>query len=71
MIGISRTSKNPEKAFKFIELVNTDKDLYNLICFGIEGKHYNLDENGRVVFNDQGGYIPKACWKFGNQFNAL
>lgn len=71
MTGISKTSKHPELAMKMLELVNTDKELYNLICFGVEGKHYNLDENGRVVYNDEGGYIPKACWKFGNQFNAL
>ena len=71
MTGISRTSKHPELAIKLIELVNTNKELYNLICFGVEGKHYNLDENGRVVYNDEGGYIPKACWKFGNQFNAM
>ena len=71
MTGVSRTSKNPELAMKMIELVNNDKKLYNLICFGIEGKHYNLDENGRVVYNEAAGYAPKACWKFGNQFNAL
>ncbi len=71
MTGVSRTSKNPEKALKLIRLVNTDKKLYNLICFGIEGKHYNLDSDGRVVYVDNSGYAPKACWKFGNQFNAL
>lgn len=71
MIGISRTSKNPEKAFKFIELINTDKDLYNLICFGIEGKHYELTAEGKVKYIEDSGYAPKADWKFGNQFNAL
>ncbi len=71
MTAISRTSKHPELALKMVELVNTDKDVYNLICFGIKDKHYTLDENGRVIYNDEGGYIPKACWKFGNQFNAL
>jgi len=71
MTGISATSKNPEKAMELLALVNTDKKLYNLICYGIEGKHYNLDENGRVVYVENSGYAPKACWKFGNQFNAL
>ena len=71
MIGISRTSKNPEKAFKFIELINTDKDLYNLICFGVEGKHYELTAEGKVKYIEDSGYAPKADWKFGNQFNAL
>lgn len=70
MIGIGRKSKYPEKALKLIELVNTDKELYNLICYGIEGKHYNLDENGQAEYIDNSGYAPKADWKFGNQFNA-
>ena len=70
MTGISYTSKNPEKAIKLIELVNTDKDLYNLICFGIEGKHYELNEEGKVRKIADSGYNPNADWKFGNQFNA-
>ncbi|MBQ7793569.1 MAG: ABC transporter substrate-binding protein [Clostridia bacterium] len=71
MTAIGRKSKNPDLAFKMIELVNTDVELYNLLCFGIEGKHYNLDETGKVVYIDGSGYAPKASWKFGNQFNAL
>lgn len=70
MIGVNRNSKHPEEAVKFIELINTNKDLYNLICFGIEGKHYNV-VNDRVVINKEGGYAPLEAWKFGNQFNAL
>ena len=70
MIGIGKNSKNPEKALKFIELINTNEELYNLICFGIEGKHYYLDENKQVEYIDNSGYAPKADWKFGNQFNA-
>ena len=71
LIAIGANSKNPEKAMDFIELVNTDTELYNLICFGIEGKHYNLNEEGKVVYVEGSGYAPKADWKFGNQFNAM
>lgn len=72
MIGVSRTCKNPEKAVKFIELINTNKDLYNLIVFGIEGKHYTKNEEGKVIVNAEGGYNQKSGdWKFGSQFNAL
>lgn len=39
MLAISKTSKNPERAMMFLDLLNTDKYLYNLIVFGIEGKH--------------------------------
>ena len=70
MTGIGYNSKNPEKAIKLIELVNTDKDLYNLICFGIEGKHYELNAEGKVKKIADSGYNPNADWKFGNQFNA-
>ena len=70
MTGIGFKCKNPEKAIKLIELVNTDPELYNLICFGIEGKHYTLDAEGKVVKVPESGYNPNADWKFGNQFNA-
>ncbi len=70
MIGIGAKSKNPEKALKFIELINTDKELYNLICFGIEGKHYNKVGDNRIELIENSGYNPNASWKFGNQFNA-
>ena len=71
MIAVGRNSKNPEKAVKFISLLNTDKELYNLICFGIEGKHYTLNNENKVVLTQNSGYAPNASWKFGNQFNAL
>ena len=69
MIGINAKSPNPEKALEMIELIQTNKELYNLICFGIEGKHYTV-ENDRIVQDNQSGYMPTMSWRFGNQFNA-
>ena len=69
--AISRTSKNPEVAMKFLNLVNTDEKLYNLLCFGIEDVHYTLSEEGKVLVDDSKGYNPNADWVFGNQFNGL
>lgn len=37
---ISRDCKNPEKAVEFLNLVNTDLYLRNLLNYGIEGVHY-------------------------------
>ena len=71
LIGIGRNCKNKEKAIKFIELINTNKELYNLICFGIEGVHYDMTEDGFVKAKSDSKYKPEADWKFGNQFNAL
>lgn len=46
MLAISSSSKNPDRAMMFLELLNTDKYLYNLVTFGIEEKHYfKIDEN--------------------------
>lgn len=69
MIGVGANSKHPEKAVKFIEEINTNPDLYNLIAFGIEGKHYTL-EDGYVQYKEDSLYNPGMTWRFGNQFNA-
>ena len=70
MTAINANSKHPEEAFKVFELMHSDKEFYNLICYGIEGKHYNFDEEGRVVYIENSGYKPAACWKFGSVFNS-
>ncbi len=71
MYAISATSKNPEKSIKFINEMNTNEELYNLVCFGIEGKHYEKKEDGTVTVIPDSGYNPNADWKFGNQFNGF
>ncbi|MBP1994493.1 ABC transporter substrate-binding protein [Paenibacillus eucommiae] len=71
MTGISATSKNPERAMMFLELMNSDKELYNLICNGIEGVHYNKTADNVIEkVKDNNGYNPVTDWLFGNQFNA-
>ncbi len=40
MIGISATSQHPERAMMFLNLLNSDKYLRNLVGFGIENVHY-------------------------------
>ena len=67
---IGKNCKDPVKAMKFIELLNTDKYLYNLLCFGIEGKHYNKTGENRVELIPDSGYNPNSAWMWGCQFNA-
>ena len=72
MTGIGAKSQNPEAAFKVIELMNTDKELYNLLCFGLEGKHYEKLGENKVRMIDNSGYaLGFSAWTFGNQFNAF
>lgn len=72
MLSISRTSKNPVKAIQYIDLINTDIELYNLLCHGIEGKHWEwTDENKTHIRKlDADAYQPNNDWAYGNQFNS-
>ena len=68
---VGATSKNPDKAVQFINLVDQDTDgIYNLLCFGIEGVHYNKVGENRIEKIEDSGYDPNSSWQFGNNFNA-
>ncbi|THF76576.1 ABC transporter substrate-binding protein [Cohnella fermenti] len=66
--AVSRTSANPERALMFLELINTDKELYNTLVFGLEGQDYTMTGDNRIE------KIPDTyqfdAWELGNQFNA-
>lgn len=55
-VGIHATSKNPERAMMVIEKLGYDQEYVDLMCSGIEGENYTLDENGDVVKN------PENIW---------
>lgn len=48
MHGISVTSKHPERAMMFLNLLNTDPYLRTLIDKGIEGVHYVANDDGTI-----------------------
>lgn len=48
MNAISVTSRHPERAMMFLNLLNTDPYLRNLMDKGIEGTHYVKNENGTI-----------------------
>lgn len=70
MTAISRTSKYKSEAIKLLEIVNTDKDVYNLLSYGVENKHYKKVNDNQIKPAEQSGYVSGGGWKFGNQFNA-
>jgi len=49
-VSISRTSKNKKGALIVLDAIYANKDIYRLLVYGFEGKHYKVDE--------EGGYIP-------------
>lgn len=71
MTAISNTSKHPELAMQLLNIVNTDKEVYNTLCYGIEGKHYKKLDDGTIEYIDgSSNYKPGSDWIFGCQFNA-
>jgi putative aldouronate transport system substrate-binding protein len=72
MTGLSRTTVSKEAAAKWLELINTDKPTYNMLCIGIEGKHWNWKNKEKEVIEQvkDSAYNPTTDWMFGNQFMA-
>ncbi|MEG7531380.1 MAG: ABC transporter substrate-binding protein, partial [Hungatella sp.] len=58
MMAISTTSKNPERAMMFLNLLNTDPYLMTLLNYGVEGIHYNMVEGEAVFTEKRDDYMP-------------
>ncbi|NOU83789.1 extracellular solute-binding protein [Paenibacillus sp. LMG 31459] len=68
--SISRTAPNPERAMMFLNLVNTDKELYNLLCNGVVGEHYDRTNGEYIKAKADSRYLPNMDWVFGSVFNS-
>lgn len=69
MYAVSATSKHPEETLQFLELVNTDPYVINLLSYGIEGKHYKKTGDSTVELIPNSGYYQQS-WAIGNVFNT-
>ncbi len=71
MMAINKNSKNPEAALKFVQAINTDSTLHNMLNYGIEGVHYEkVGENQirRTEVGDSNYLVP--TFALGNLFNT-
>lgn len=68
--GISANSAHPEEAFTLLQAVYLDKELIEMLCYGIEGEHWVRTEDGRAGLpegitnenNPYGGYAATAVY---------
>lgn len=72
---ISSTCKYPDKAMQLLNLMYTDSDLMNLLCWGIEGVHYVVNDDGTITYPEgitaeSSGYNSSMNWHLPNQFIA-
>lgn len=68
MHAVSITSQNPGKAVEFLNLMNTDAYLKNLLTYGIEGVHYEKtgDTSIKLLEKSKDYLIPS--YTMGNHF---
>lgn len=71
---VSSTCKTPEAALKFLNLTFTDKDIINLLIYGIQDRDYVLDADGFVSYPEgqDASTVPYtaqlSCGTLGNFF---
>lgn len=69
------TSREPEAAMEFLNLMYTNKEIIDLLNYGIEGTDYVVKEDGTYgypegVDSTTVGYHIDMTWLFGNQYLA-
>lgn len=78
LTAINVRSGNADKCLKFMNLMYTDKDFYNLVAIGEDGLDYSwkkdLDEDGNlydyISYKTTGKYKLNTDWSVGTEFNA-
>lgn len=43
VVAINKNSKHPDLVLRFLDMMETDQKLYDLVQYGVEGKNYILD----------------------------
>jgi Domain of unknown function (DUF3502). len=70
MTAIGASAENPGLCMDFYNLLYTDRELYNILCHGLEGVHYRRLSGMMIEPVEGSGYMPNLDWSFGNQFMA-
>lgn len=71
--AVSATTENPEASMLWLDQMYTNPDIVNLLDWGVEGVHYEVQEDGTVDFPEgvdatTSSYNLNQDWFFGNQF---
>lgn len=67
MLAIPTVSDYAVQAMKYINLMHTDSTLVNMQLFGVEGTHWEFEDDGRVNLIDSAWYgSHSGAWTVGN-----
>ena len=69
------TTREPEAAMKFLNLMYSNKEIVDLLNYGIEETHYVVQEDGTYNFpegvdSNNAGYYINMTWEICNQYLA-
>jgi len=70
MAAINSDTRYPVESIKFIELLNTDKEVYRTMTYGIEGLNYTKTGENSIEKSTENAYSQPA-WAIGNTFNGF
>lgn len=70
---LPRNVADEKRAMQFYNMLYTNADIQNLLCWGIEGKDYEVKSDGRIgypagVDSKTSGWNLNGGWYMGNQF---
>ena len=64
-LAVPAAAKNPERALMLVEKLRQDEEYYDLMTYGIKGKHWELNENGELIPLDADGFAPEGYCSWG------
>ncbi len=71
LTGVAATSKYPDEAVKMLEIMYTDKDIYNLLSWGIEGENYEfVDGSDKIIRVKENNTYSMSNWAMGSVINS-
>lgn len=70
MQAISANSKNKEKAMQFLNLMNTDKYVRNILNYGIEGTHYEKISDNKIKLLPESKQYQVPYFSLGNLYKT-
>lgn len=70
LTAVGANSKHPVEAVKVMEIMHTDKEIYNMLSFGIEGVNYDKIGENTIKVKDDNTY-SMANWALGSVANSF
>lgn len=64
--AVASSSKRPDKAVQFLNLMNSNVELSTLLRFGIKGEHYEINEDGTIDESKNTNYNQNSWLMFGD-----